>query len=98
MATRNTAEERSRQFGAVSIESDWRGCCDASRKLGRMRFLADEAPMLPLNACSQPGECHCVYKHWSDRRAGDRRAKFDQQTIQLHGDANRRKGADRREN
>jgi hypothetical protein len=90
------AEERSRQFGGVSIESDWRGCCEASRKLARQRFLAGEAPMLPLNACSQPGDCHCVYKHWSDRRASERRAEFDGRTIQYSADIDRRGDNDRR--
>ncbi len=93
---RSVAEERSRQFGAVSIESDWRGCCEASRKLARQRFLAGEAPMLPLNACSQPGECHCVYKHWSDRRAGERRAVYDALTIQFDAAIDRRGDNDRR--
>jgi hypothetical protein len=93
---RTLAEERSRQFGAVSIESDWRGCCEASCKLARQRFLAGEAPMLPLNACSQPGDCHCVYKHWSDRRTGERRAEYDGRTIQYSADIDRRGDDDRR--
>lgn len=92
----STAKERPRQFGAVSIESDWRGCCEASRKLARQRFLAGEAPMLPLNACSQPGDCHCVYKHWSDRRAGERRAIYAGRTIQFHEPSDRRGSDDRR--
>ena len=93
---RSLAGERSRQFGTVSIESDWRGCCEASRNLARQRFLAGEAPMLPLNACSQPGDCHCVYKHWSDRRASERRAEFDGRTIQYPADIDRRSDNDRR--
>ena len=92
----SSAEERIRQFGSVSIESDWRGCCEASRKLARQRFLSGEAPMLPLNACSQPGNCRCVYKHWSDRRAEDRRTEYDALTIQFHGSNERRRGEDRR--
>jgi hypothetical protein len=94
---RSSAKERSRQFGAVSIESDWRGCCEASQKLVRQRFLAGEAPMLPLDACSQPGDCHCVYKHWSDRREGERRTSYEGLASQFHAATNRRDGEDRRE-
>ncbi len=86
-----------KQFRAVSIESDWRGCCDAAKQLAKQRFLAGEAPMLPLDACSQPGDCRCIYKHWSDRRDGDRRTPYSGLASQFHSATDRREGKDRRD-
>jgi hypothetical protein len=47
--------------------------CDAVKALGEQRFLSDDAPRLPLEDCSQPGRCGCVYKHFNDRRTTLRR-------------------------
>ena len=58
---------------AVSIAAG-KGSCQAAVTLKRRRFLAGEAPRLPLEPCDQPGRCTCVYKHFSDRRAASRRA------------------------
>lgn len=46
--------------------------CQAARDLGSRRFLAREAPALPLSACSAAA-CQCKYVHFDDRRAGERR-------------------------
>jgi hypothetical protein len=86
-----------KQFNAVSIVPDARGCCEAVRQLVNKRFLGDEAPLLPLDECSQPGECHCVYKKWSDRRdEGDRRTGYKGLASQFHVATDRRDGKDRR--
>jgi len=58
---------------AVSIATNKR-CCQASIAAKSRRFLSGEAPRLPLEGCSQPKKCICVYKHFNDRRAGFRRA------------------------
>jgi hypothetical protein len=47
--------------------------CAAVKALGEQRFLSDEAPRLPLDDCSEPGRCGCVYKHFMDRRTAVRR-------------------------
>jgi hypothetical protein len=39
------------------------------------RYLAREAPALPLKGCPDPAACNSVYKHFPDRRAGPRRAE-----------------------
>jgi hypothetical protein len=39
------------------------------------RFLAKEAPQLPLPGCPTPQKCKSVYKHFTDRRAGPRRSE-----------------------
>jgi len=47
--------------------------CAACVSLKNVRFLAKEAPILPLKNCANPGGCKCVYKHYGDRRTGPRR-------------------------
>ena len=47
--------------------------CEAARAVKSVRYLAAEAPRLPLPDCSSPGSCSCVYRKYPDRRAGPRR-------------------------
>ena len=60
-------------FHGVSIHADGLGACEAARSLEKVRFLADEAPMLPLSDCSNPAGCRCKYQHYDDRRTEARR-------------------------
>ena len=60
-------------FHGVSIRADELSACDAARNLENVRFLADDAPMLPLNDCSNPADCRCKYQHYDDRRTEARR-------------------------
>jgi hypothetical protein len=48
--------------------------CPEVKAYGTRRFLAGEAPRLPLEDCSTPWRCHCVYRHFPDRRVSPRRA------------------------
>jgi hypothetical protein len=57
---------------AVSIIVD-RYCCDAARGIVGRRFLAAEAPRLPLIGCGMREACDCKYKHHGDRRGPPRR-------------------------
>lgn len=47
--------------------------CAAAAGLANVRYLADEAPMLPLADCSNPAGCRCTYEHFDDRRTQARR-------------------------
>lgn len=58
---------------AVGIVSTRPGCPVCGPYKG-VRFLAREAPALPLKGCPDPRACQCVYRHYEDRRAGPRRA------------------------
>jgi hypothetical protein len=51
-----------------------RPACPACAPYKGVRFLAKEAPPLPLRGCLDPKGCKCVYKHFPDRRSGPRRA------------------------
>ncbi len=58
-------------FHAVEIRC--RGeACEVALGLRGKRFLASEAPPLPLPGCNS-AHCECVYRHHEDRREGDRR-------------------------
>jgi len=59
-------------WAATSVQPS-RGSCEAARAIKPVRFLAAEAPRLPLPDCSSPGSCRCIYKKYDDRRAGPRR-------------------------
>jgi len=60
-------------FHGVSIRPGESGACEAAQNLENRRFLADEAPMLPLADCSNPTDCRCKYQHFDDRRTDARR-------------------------
>ncbi len=47
--------------------------CAAAAMCRNTRYLAREAPRLPLPACPHPELCECTYKHFEDRRTGVRR-------------------------
>lgn len=62
-----------RVFHGVAIKPPDDDACAAAVKLMGERFLADEAPRLPLSDCTHPAACHCVYQHFDDRRTEARR-------------------------
>jgi hypothetical protein len=43
------------------------------QRLAGCRFLSEDAPRLPLDECQCVEHCHCVYRHFSDRRTAVRR-------------------------
>jgi hypothetical protein len=54
-------------YRAVSIGHP-AGCCRAASALDGKRFLASNAPSLPLANCTKPGLCTCEYRILADRR------------------------------
>jgi hypothetical protein len=48
--------------------------CAAAISCVEKRFLAGEAPRMPLPDCSRPQSCQCTYRHFDDRRLKPRRA------------------------
>ena len=83
------------RYHAVSIRPG-ETCCAAARQFGRMRFLAEKAPRLPLPECDQ-ADCTCRYSHFADRREGfDRRAVYDAERERALKVVNRRVNQGRR--
>ncbi len=67
-------------YHAVSIKFSKDACAAAKGLTGR-RFLANEAPRLPLPDCDA-GQCQCHFTHHPDRRSGkDRRSPFGRGAI-----------------
>ena len=63
------------QFHAVSIHYA-EGACTAAKMLAGQRFLAEDAPKLPLPGCDA-SQCQCHFTHYTDRRTkAERRAPF----------------------
>ena len=57
---------------AVVIEPGDSACMPAKEISGK-RFLASNAPRLPLPDCTNQDRCQCKYRHYGDRRAEQRR-------------------------
>lgn len=81
----------SNRFHAVTIYSP-PNACPSARMLGSTKFLAKEAPRLPLDNCTAP-QCQCRYEHYDDRRADERRDTTE--TTDYQGEQ-RRSRKDRR--
>ncbi len=63
------------EFHAVSIRPK-ADACAAAKALAGYRFLASEAPHLPLTNCDA-ANCDCQFTHYADRRSGrERRSPF----------------------
>jgi hypothetical protein len=60
------------QYHAVSVIPGNKACAAAYRFSGQ-RFLARQAPRLPLPTCDAR-HCECRYKHHKDRRSSPRRS------------------------
>lgn len=69
------ASRAKKTYPAVGIRHNLLAC-KAVQKYYDQRFLANDAPALPVPGCNvRP--CPCRYTHYSDRRAGeDRRTYF----------------------
>ncbi|MBT8142988.1 MAG: hypothetical protein HKN88_06000 [Gammaproteobacteria bacterium] len=63
------------KHSAVTISHDSHAC-DAVKKLGNVRFLVRDAPLLPVKGCTRSHDCECQYLHHTDRRKADRRSSI----------------------
>lgn len=81
MAIKNGSVNKSKDSAAPVISNQWHAVairpkgesCEAVQACRTGRFLAAEAPRLPLEECSTSDTCSCVYKHHADRRVQPRR-------------------------
>src|SRR5262245_951398 len=82
------------RFGAVQIRPRL-GACRAAQLLQGHRFLAKDAPSLPLRECSA-ARCSCKFSKMPDRRTEGRRLEHGGLHTTLFIAANRRTKHDRR--
>ena len=96
----SVARAKKSPYHAVSVRIG-ESACLAAKTIEGKRYLAREAPQLPLAECSAAENCRCRFIHHEDRRSGkDRRSPFapgnvgsGTATIQQE----RRQGTDRRQ-
>ena len=96
---RSPAQKDRTRYHAVSVKPGTYAC-SAANEIAGQRFLAAEAPSLPLPGCNAE-KCECHFAHHNDRRTGkDRRSPFTSgglaaATGTFAGE--RREGEDRRD-
>ena len=83
------------RFAAVQIRPRLEAC-RAAQAIEGVRFLAKDAPALPLPKCSEKKTCSCVFSKLPDRRTGGRRLAAGGLHSTLFISANRRTTPDRR--
>ncbi len=83
------------RFDAVEIQARHTACLAALRLRGK-RYLAGEAPALPLPGCTAV-QCSCSFAKLSDRRTEDRRLEHAGLSASLFRANDRRDQAGRRE-
>ena len=69
-------------------------CCAAVKSLAGQRFLACNAPSLPLPTCNQSNLCKCSFQKHEDRRDSDRRLLGE--LSKWYGGAEKRRSGGRR--
>jgi hypothetical protein len=84
-----------RPFQAISIYCGVKSCAIA-RRFRDHRFLAKDAPQLPLSGCTMAGSCQCRYLKYKDRRA-ERRRFVDFASVRRDLGQERRQRAGRRD-
>jgi len=88
------ATRTSHPYHSVSIRLG-KHACEAAKALVEQRFLAKEAPRLPLQKCDA-ASCTCAFVHHEDRRQEGRRAEdYDKKSPPFEGH-NARNGVPRR--
>jgi hypothetical protein len=82
-------------WSAVRIATHGEACAKAMA-LHDKRFLARDAPALPLKGCTLAAACNCIYRHYTDRRAGQRRDVAPTASRALRSPGERRAARERR--
>ena len=91
---KSTSAASASKWHAVSVQAG-EPPCDAVLRMRNVRFLAAEAPRIPVPYCAWPARCQCVYRHHADRRVGLRRIA-DRGMYARPAPVERRKQQDRR--
>jgi hypothetical protein len=92
---RAPAEPAARPFQAISI---YRGvpACTPAKRFSDYRFLAKDAPQLPLVGCTMANTCQCRYLKHKDRRSDRRRLmEFGASSRSFMGQERRQRGGRR---
>jgi hypothetical protein len=84
--------QKSNPFHAVTVKYR-KDACDAVHQLEAKKFLAKEAPRLPLPNCTAK-TCGCRFVHYDDRRDEERREEIQRaqtDSVQRRSQQDRRR-------
>lgn len=82
-------------YSAVEVVPCTRSC-EAARAANGQRFLARQAPPIPLAGCDRPGHCSCRFRKHDDRRVGPQRTPYASELVRSYPGRDRRVGRGRR--
>lgn len=89
-----TPQKKPNRFAAVELKPSLESC-EAAHQLAGKRLLANDAPALPLEGCTE--RCRCAYKRFTDRRQERRRASdYGLPAPIIFAGQDKRKSPDRR--
>lgn len=76
LAARSSRQAVRSSYHCVEVKTGLHAC-ETAHRLGGVRYLSDEAPVLPVSGCTAH-KCTCRYVHHDDRRDDDRRNPYGQ--------------------
>ena len=86
---------RPNRYQSVSIAHASK-CCAAVKALAGQRFLAANAPSLPLPSCTLASQCKCKFQKYDDRRDDDER-RLPGTASKWYGGSEKRRSRGRRD-
>ncbi len=92
---RPSTASRTNPYQAVSVLACPRACATAGEVQGQ-RFLARQAPRLPLPGCDRPAACRCRFEKFTDRRTVQQRSPYNSLHGLGYGGAEKRRNRGRR--
>jgi hypothetical protein len=94
-AARPSTASRTNPYQAVSVIACPQACAAACEAQGQ-RFLARQAPRLPLPGCDRAAACRCRFEKFFDRRTVQQRSPYNNPDAIGYGGAEKRRNRGRR--
>ncbi len=94
-SSRPAVASRTNAFQAVGVVACSQACSAVGRVRG-VRFLARQAPRLPLPDCDRAARCGCRFEKYADRRTTVQRSPYSNSAMVSFGGAERRRARGRR--
>lgn len=94
-SSRPSNPPRVNAYQAVSVLACPHACAAACQVQGQ-RFLARQAPQLPLSDCTRPSTCRCRYQKFVDRRSLQQRSPYNNLMALSYASHEKRRNRGRR--
>lgn len=92
---RPSSASRTNAYQAVGVIACSRACQAVAQVQGQ-RFLARQAPRLPLPDCDRAASCSCRFEKYADRRSVAQRSPYNNASGFTYGGTERRRLRGRR--